>query len=60
MSGARHIRKLRIPSELTVRTLTEVADELNITPQAVQQIEVKALKKLRRAALKLKINEFLD
>lgn len=48
--------KLPTPMDrLTVMTLSEIAAQLNCTPQAVRHSEKRALEKIRRALIERKI-----
>lgn len=49
----------RFPAGLTARSSSEVAQALGISIQRVSQIEVNALKKLRKVCRKMKMHEFL-
>jgi len=53
-------RDKRIPTHLTEMSLTEVAEKMGMSPQRVQQIEIRALQKVRRAARWLQLQGYLE
>lgn len=53
-------RTVRIDPDLPIRSLSEVARALRISPQAVQQAEIRALKKLRPASTRAGMRIYLQ
>lgn len=52
-------RTVKIDPNLPVKTLSETARAMNLTPQAVQQAEIRALAKLRHRASKAGMHVYL-